>query len=205
MLKSFSETISTAETFGYKEMKPRGTTPGMTVSPTQVETSRLRRMKIPETPSVLRRKLLSKPVQNAFGVLEAIEKNSLTFTYPATSEPVVITKDLFRKSQRRIIENIKHIDPKDLKDTKKLLTIRYPAERMTVAAAKPLAEKAAEKALQKEGAKITAKTLAKYARKFIPIIRVVGYITFAAWLANYWRKGKKFSEGEYYHKDVGWY
>ena len=202
-LQPFSESISTAETFGYKEQRPRGTTPGMTVSPTQKETSRLRRMKLPETPSVLRRRLLSKPIQNALGVLETIKDNRLTFMYPATTDPIVITKDLFRKAQKKIVENIKYIDPEDLKSTKELLRIRYPVERMTVTAAKPLAEKAAQKALEKEGTKVTAKTLAKYARKFIPIIRIVGYIAFAAWLANYWKKGKDF--GEYYHKDIGWY
>jgi len=204
-LQPFSESISTAETFGYKEQRPRGTTPGMTVSPTQKETSRLRRMKLPEPSAVLRRRLLSKPIQNALGVLETVKDNRLTFMYPTTTDPIVITKNLFRKSQRVIVENIKYIDPEDLKGTKELLKIRYPVERITVATAKPLAEKAAKKALEKEGAKVTAKTLAKYARKFIPIIRIVGYIAFAAWLTKYWKKGKTFSEGEYYHKDIGWY
>lgn len=213
-IKTFSEGISTSDNFAgtigdyvpkYKEPKLKPTKPGMCFAPTQKDIAVLRRMMPPKHPSMSRYKLLSKPVQNALGILKAVEDKKFAFLYPSTEKPVFITKELFRKSQRKIVENMKFVDPNDLKNVKGLLSVRYPVGKVTANTAKLVAERAARGTLKKEGAEITAKSIAKYTKKFLPRIKKLGVVAFVIWLAGYGLGYWSEPQGENYHRDVGWY
>jgi len=206
MLKTFSESISTVDTFGYRpEMKPAMGPPS--AAELQKVRGILRMAKDQKWANAL-------PIDKAVHVLEQIKNGKFISEIPG--EPSIIDKTSFRRAQQKIVEYLE-THPTKIQQYKKLLAVKFPPlAKMTVAAAEPIAEKAAKTILAKEGVKITASSLGKYMSKFIPILRVLGYVAFAAWLMKYgWKKleneAESFSDnpaiprGDYYNPQKGWY